>query len=148
MNNYLEKPNPFYRKLCPPFPNEPTREKFAIRKTGEKGEGLVSLVDIPKGDIVFKFFGQTTKSQSLFTLQKSPDIYVEDPLVMGKVLHACDPNMACDMETLTFTAAQPIRAGDFLTMDYETTEDSLFRPFECGCGSEKCRGRIAGRLST
>jgi hypothetical protein len=30
-------------------------------------------------------------------------------------------------------------------MDYETTEDELFRAFNCACGSVSCRGQIKGK---
>lgn len=136
----------YYHKLCPPFLNEPTRDKVQVVRTHDgKGEGLISLVDVAEGEVVFRFFGPVQSEQSLFTLQQAPGHYVSDPLVMGKVLHSCDPNMACDMSTLTFTARRDIKAGEFLTMDYETTEDELFRSFTCGCGAETCRGAIRGR---
>ncbi len=139
--------NRFYKSVRP-FANEPTRNRIAIVGTIEKGQGVVSLVDIKKGEIVFRFHGETLPYQTLFTLQKAPGKYVEDPHVMGKVLHSCEPNMHCDMETQTFTATRAIRAGEFLTMDYDTTEDELFRAFDCGCGTEKCRGFIGGRVKS
>lgn len=37
--------------------------------------------------------------------------------------------------------------GEYLTMDYETTEEELFREFTCCCGSDKCRGLIQGSPS-
>lgn len=135
----------FYQHLCPPFPHEPTRDRFALIRTDAVGEGLISLVDIEPGEIVFTFAGTVLPTQTLFTLQKAPGVYVEDPLVMGKVLHSCDPNMICSMEHQTFWAIKPIRANDYLFMDYESTEDQLFREFQCCCGAPNCRGEIRGR---
>jgi len=137
--------NRFYEGLCPPFAYEPTRDSFAVVKDGAKGEGLTALRSFKAGEIVFRFFGPVLWEQTLFTLQKAPGVYVEDPLVMGKVLHACDPNMVCSVIDQTFTAARAIAAGEYLTMDYETTEDELFRSFNCQCGSSKCRSVIKGR---
>lgn len=134
-----------YNGLCASFKNEPTSDRVAVVPCGDKGEGLAARRSFKKGEIVFKFWGRVLNEQSLYTLQIQPGLYIEDPIVMGKVLHSCDPNMSCDMETLTFTAARPIAPGDLLTMDYESTEDELFRPFECGCKSSKCRGKIQGR---
>lgn len=139
--------NRFYEGRCAPFAHEPTRDNLAIIESDSKGEGLTTLKAIQQGDVVFRFWGPTVSEQSLFTLQQAPGIYIEDPLVMGKVLHACDPNMTCDMQTLTFTATRPIKAGEYLTMDYDTTEDVLFRSFTCRCGSPNCRGPIQGRLA-
>lgn len=134
-----------YNGLCASFKNEPTSSKVAVVPCGDKGEGLAACRGFRKGDIVFKFWGRVLNEQSLYTLQIRPGLYIEDPIVMGKVLHSCDPNMSCDMETLTFTAIRPIMPGDLLTMDYESTEDELFRPFGCGCKSSGCRGKIRGR---
>lgn len=140
-------PKRYYAHLCPPFKNEPTRDRVRVISTDDgKGEGLIALVEFKKGEVVFVFYGPQVKEQSLYTLQVEPGVYVSDPLVMGKVLHSCDPNMSCDMSTLSFTARRDIKAGDYLTMDYETTEDELFRSFHCGCGSAHCRGPIRGRL--
>jgi len=138
----------YYAQLCPPFVHEPTRDRLRVIGTGDgKGEGLQALVDFGKDDVVFTFTGSVVTEQSLYTLQIAPGQFVADPIVMGKVLHSCDPNMHCDMSTLTFTARRDIRAGDMLTMDYETTEDKLYRAFHCGCGAAICRGDILGKLA-
>ena len=135
----------FYHDLCAPYPYEPTRDLFGVVYSTEKGEGLITLTCFEPGDKVFRFFGIAKRVQTLYTLQKAPGIYIEDPIVMGKVLHSCNPNMICDMETQTFIAIKHIKSGQYLTMDYETTEDALFRAFECGCGNKNCRGLIQGK---
>lgn len=135
----------FYAGFCDPYPYEPTKDTFQVVSTAEKGEGLAALKHFKPGEIVFVFNGRILAEQNLFTLQIRPGEYIEDPYVMGKVLHACDPNMVVDMETRTFRAVKTINPGDFLTMDYDTTEDELFRKFECGCGAPCCRGLIQGR---
>ncbi len=106
---------------------------------------MQALVKFAYGDIVFRFAGSVVTRQTLFSLQIEPGKYLDDPLVMGKVLHSCEPNMRCDMKTLTFHAIRNISSGEFLTMDYESTEDELFQPFLCYCGSSQCRGLIKGR---
>ncbi|NQD36976.1 SET domain-containing protein-lysine N-methyltransferase [Permianibacter sp. IMCC34836] len=139
--------NRYYASISPPFAHEPTRDRVRVISTADgKGEGLQAMVDFSAGEVVFTFTGSVVTEQTLYTLQIEPGKYLSDPIVMGKVLHACDPNMSCDMRTLTFTARRDIKAGDMLTMDYETTEDELFRSFYCGCGASSCRGWIRGRL--
>ena len=96
--------------------------------------------------LVFKFAGVLLSEVTLFTLQMQPGYHLHDPFFMGKVLHSCDPNMHCDMSTQTFTAIKDIKPGDFLTMDYETTEDELFRSFECQCGAPNCKKLIKGKI--
>jgi uncharacterized protein len=135
----------FYENLCPPFAHEPTRDKFKIIHNDVVGDGVIALVDFNPGDIVFTFAGTILPYQTLFTLQIEPGQYIEDPLVMGKVLHSCDPNMICSMEHKTYWACKPIKANDYLFMDYESTEDQLFRHFSCCCGAVHCRGEIHGR---
>ena len=135
----------FYEAVCPPFPHEPTRDRLAVMAGEDVGEGLMALTDFAPGEVVFTFAGSILPYQTLFTLQIAPGRYIEDPLVMGKVLHSCDPNVVCSMEQLTFWALEPIRAGEYLFMDYESTEDELYRHFDCCCGAADCRGRIRGR---
>jgi len=128
-----------------PFPDEPTRQHFNIIDDETMGQGLIALVPFQPGDTVFKFTGKILSEQTLYTLQEAPGRYVEDPMVMGKILHSCDPNMECDMTTRTFRARKPISPNDYLTMDYESTEDELFRSFQCRCGAPDCRGLIRGK---
>lgn len=125
---------------------EPTKAKFAIISDPAYGEGVITKVPFQTGELLFHFQGRLLNYQSLFTLQKRPGLYIEDPYFMGKILHSCDPNAYVDMETQIFKAKRAIKAGEFITMDYESTEDELFRSFYCQCGSYNCRGYIAGRL--
>jgi len=137
----------FYPESMPPFAYEPTSSTFEIRDLpAGVGQGLIALRDFEVGEVVFAFTGFFTSEITLFTLQVRPGLYLHDPFVMGKVLHCCDPNMYCDMEKRMFTAIKPIKAGECVTMDYEQTEDQLYRAFHCECGAESCRGYIAGRL--
>jgi len=131
--------------LCSSFPNEPTKDKFRIVEIREKGEGLIALKPFARGEIVFSFNGKIVEEQTLMTLQVGPGKYLLDDKVMGKVLHSCDPNMECDMNSFTFTALKDIPVNEVLTMDYESTEDELFRSFICGCKANNCRGYITGR---
>ena len=137
----------FYPDFVPPFADEPLADKFAIRPIdGNVGAGVVSLTDFAAGQLVFVFTGIFMSEITLFTLQVRPGLYIHDPFFMGKVLHRCDPNCDVDMATRSFHARKPIRAGDWITMNYEQTEDQLFRPFRCHCGDEPCEGLEAGRL--
>jgi tyrocidine synthetase-3 len=137
----------FYEGLCEPFAHEPTRDRFEVVQTEGQGEGLIALVPFFPGETVFVFRGPVLTYQRLSTLQLEPGCYMDDPLVMGKVLHSCEPNMVCQISRQMFRACRPIEPGEFLTMDYETTEDELYQPFPCGCGSVLCRGWIRGRLN-
>ena len=122
-------------------------ENFAILPIdGNVGEGVVAMTDFAPGQLVFVFTGFFMSEITLFTLQVRPGLYIHDPFFMGKVLHRCEPNCDVDMETRSFYARQPIQSGDWITMNYEQTEDQLFRPFRCQCGDKPCEGQEPGRL--
>ena len=133
-----------YPEKWPVIKNEATTENFGIVEIIGKGEGLRTKKSFSKGELVFSFSGFLIPWRTLYTLEVSPILHIEDPYVMGKVIHSCDPNMSCDMKSLTFTATRDIESGEILTMDYETTESILFRRFTCNCGSENCRKTIVG----
>jgi hypothetical protein len=133
----------FYPPELPSFTNEPTRDRFAIRRLNDQvGEGVVSLADLAEGDIVFAFTGLVVAAPTMYSLRMSPEVHIHDPYFMGKVLHHCDPNCTVDMAARVFIARRPIKIGDPITMDYAQTEDRLHRAFDCHCGAEHCRGRI------
>lgn len=133
--------NRFYPEHMPAFANEPTRDAFEIRPISEDcGEGVVALRAFEPGETVFTFTGFYSAEITLFTLQVRPGLYLHDPFFMGKILHRCDPNCDVDMETRSFTARRRIEPGDWVTMNYEQTEDRLFRPFTCNCGAVPCEG--------
>ncbi len=135
-----------YPEKWPIIKNEATTENFGIVEIIGKGEGLRTKKNFSKGELVFSFSGFLIPWRTLYTLEVSPILHIEDPYVMGKVIHSCDPNMLCDMQKLSFIATRDIESGEILTMDYETTESILFRRFTCNCGSENCRKIIAGYL--
>lgn len=139
--------NRFYPESVPPFLHEPSPAHFAIRSIGDDvGEGIVALKAFEPGQIVFRFTGFYMNEQTLFTLQVKPGLYLHDPFFMGKALHRCDPNCSVDMKTRTFTARRPIAPGEWITMNYEQTEDELFRSFVCVCGDTPCAGFEGNRL--
>jgi hypothetical protein len=138
----------FYPDFVQPFPMEPGRERFEITRVSPTvGKGVVALCNVGIGDVVFAFAGTEVSDATQFSLQDSEGNHIHDPYFMGLVLHACDPNCIVDMKRRVFIARRPIVPHDLVTMDYEQTEDRLFRAFDCHCNSESCRGRIAGRLN-
>lgn len=135
----------FYPDSISPYLFEPTRDKFDILKMGDgRGEAVVSLAHFAPGETLFIFSGIVVPKITLFTLQLSEAAHVHDPFFMGKVLHACTPNAHVIMSERRFIAATYIAPGDCITMDYNSTEDRLFRGFECRCGSPNCQGTIRG----
>jgi D-alanine-D-alanine ligase len=56
--------------------------------------------------------------------------------------HSCEPNTG--YRGLNVVALRPIETGEELTLDYATFMPATMRPFECRCGSARCRGTITG----
>lgn len=138
--------NRVYPDKYPYHKNEPKADNVTIVKTHNKGQALASKIFLKPDDLVFRFSGDVINHQTLYTLQKSNGVYINDEYVMGRVLHSCNPNTTVDMNTQEFICTRLISPGEPITMDYETTEDELFRAFECECGAVNCKGFISGRL--
>ena len=135
----------FYPDSIQSYLYEPTRDKFDILPTADgRGEAVVSLTHFEPGKTLFVFTGAVVPEITLFTLQLAENAHVHDPFFMGKVLHACSPNARVVMSERRFIAVDYIAPGDCITMDYNSTEDRLFRGFECRCGSPVCQGMIRG----
>ena len=125
----------------------PTRKDFFVSTDGdEKGFGLFTRRPFKKGDQMARFTGQVLNEVKLHTLQINRAKHLHDPHFVGYLLHACNPNVALDMETLTMYAVRDIEAGEALTMDYASTEDVLYRQFPCLCQADDCRKWITGQL--
>ena len=56
--------------------------------------------------------------------------------------HSCDPNTRYD--GLNVVASRDIARGEELTLNYASFLDEHMEPFECRCGSPKCKGQIIG----
>ncbi len=137
----------FYPNDIPPFEHEPSMEDFSIEWIDERrGEGIRALKSFSIGEIVFAFQGIPNPTTTQYSLQISPTQHIHDPFFMGKTLHHCDPNCEVNMQEQYLYAIKPIHPGDLVTIDYEKTEDVLFKEFDCYCDAKHCRLRIVGRL--
>lgn len=141
--------NRIYPADLPLIPNEPSSEDFrVIDVDAARGRGVLVLRAFHEGDVLFRMNGTLTETMSQYSLQLDQRWHLDDPDFAGRTLHSCDPNSRFDPTTRLFTALRDIFPGDLLTMDYDETEDVLFRAFDCSCGAPQCRGHIAGRLGT
>ena len=137
----------FYPDHLPVVPNEARWEDFRVLDVdGKRGQGVLVLRDYSQGSVLFRMNGTLKTEMTLHSLQMAPGLHLDDPYIAGKVLHSCEPNSWLDVETRIYFATRDIEAGELLTMDYDETEDVLFRAFRCCCGSTQCRGTIGGRL--
>lgn len=111
----------------------------------------IAAVDFALGDTVVAITGREVMVPTRYTLQVSATVHLDAEPQPGAIggypawrflNHGCDPNVV--LRGRTFVARQPIRCGDELTFDYESTEWDMATPFVCECGSPACRGLIRG----
>ena len=61
--------------------------------------------------------------------------------------HSCDANVGIrdnDMGAYDFFAIKNIIKGEELVWNYNASEWEISTPFQCACGSAKCRGLLRG----
>lgn len=128
-------------------PKFPTTQDFHVVESGEVlGRGVISKKEFQVGEIIAEITGDVISEIKLHTLQITPKEHLYDPYFSGLLLHSCDPNVSVDMLLRTITALKLIKEGDYITMDYTSTEDVLYNEFKCECGSQNCRGWISGKI--
>jgi len=136
-----------YPDWIPVTEKEPTRKNFEKINRPEYGDCILCKTHFSSGEVIARIHGGILKNRAeLHTVQKSPGVHIYDEWFAGLVLHSCDPNTCFDQGQETFVAIKEIDSGDIVTCDYQVTEDSLARSFECRCGAANCRGQMKRRL--
>ncbi len=127
----------------------PRKQDFEVVVKDEVvGLGVISRRAFAKGEVIAALSGEIIHELRQHSLQIEPDVHLYDIYFSGYFLHSCSPNVELDMKNLLVYAVKDIQANDYLFMDYAQTEDILFKQFPCGCGSDNCRGWIAGRTES
>jgi len=125
-----------------------------IGPTVHKGRGVFTSQDIASGNPIIEFTGPlVTKEQLPYPYSSVLDHYTQvgENLYMGPsggfddiINHSCNPN--CGLKEvdgqLMCHAIRPIRAGQELSWDYSTMQNSGWWEMDCRCGSSLCRHRI------
>jgi SET domain-containing protein len=124
----------------------PSRSSFVVKKQdSDMGYGVYSKKRIERGSMVARFTGRIVHTVVQHSLQINPTTHILDTHFAGFLLHSCNPNVILDMSDFTIWALRDIDENEALTMDYASTEDILFKQFQCLCNSENCRHWITGR---
>jgi D-alanine-D-alanine ligase len=136
------------------------RRAFAIRWRPGMGWGMVAARDLVAGEVVDRWEEREHVLVSRSHVERAwdarrrdwfgryawpltDDVYVmwsSDPAQWTPIDHGCDPNAW--LVGLDLVARRDIPAGARISMDYATFCGPLTTPFDCACGSPKCRGRV------
>lgn len=136
---------------------------FSIKGNSISGYGIYAKYDLPQHTLLFK--GEE-RAQRIVTKKYvddhwdereklnfrryaypiSKDTYILwdlQPEEWSPQNHSCDAN--CEYQGLNVVTNRSIKKGEELTLDYAQFLDHTMEPFNCQCGSAKCRGLIQGK---
>ena len=125
------------------FATRPIRRGEVVWRGEERPHTLVSRAHVERT--------WSEAARAVFARYAYPlgrDVYVmwdKNPAAWAPQNHSCAPNTA--FEGLNVVALREIAADEELTIDYATFCDAQMTPFDCQCGSPRCRGRIRGRMA-
>jgi histone-lysine N-methyltransferase SETD2 len=138
-------------------------------KTGGKGWGLIANADLRRGDLIIEYMGEVINDEintqrlehhrrtrpndtSMYSMDLGHGLFL-DARHKGSLArfinHSCDPN--CELQKwdvrgltrIAVVARQDIAKGVELHYDYQfSTNEAAY--FKCHCGTDKCRGTLAG----
>lgn len=136
---------------------------FSIKGNSIAGYGIYAKYDLPKNTLLFKgeeraqrivtknYVDEHWDEREKLNFRRyaypiSKDTYILwdlQPEEWSPQNHSCDPN--CEYHGLNVITNRAIKKGEELTLDYAQFLDHTMEPFECRCGSPKCRGLIKGK---
>lgn len=123
------------------------QDALFIRPNGDMGQTAYASRDISSGTILFHCTGLLVPFPTMYTIC----VGEQQHLLFGEgaecIAHHCDPNVQVTVNgdgTFDFVTIKPIKLGELVTFNYNTTEWHMNTPFSCLCGSESCAGLICG----
>ena len=136
---------------------------FTIKGNSISGYGIYAKFDLPKNTLLFKgeeraqrivtkkYVDEHWDEREKLNFRRyaypiSKDTYILwdlQPEEWSPQNHSCDAN--CEYQGLNVITNRDIKKGEELTLDYAQFLDHTMEPFECQCGSSKCRGLIQGK---
>jgi hypothetical protein len=109
--------------------------------------GLMASSHIAKGDFLISVAGPIVNERSQYSLQIDAFRHVDSCGIRGLddfINHACSPNAFVIFPELEVRALRDIESGEEVMINYCATEEELFEPFSCHCGSPHCYGQVRG----
>jgi hypothetical protein len=114
-----------------------------ILRTGPTGTRLYSARNFRPGERVLELAEVTWRSQRDGETVEHPfGGHLYHP-ILAKAAHSCEPNCRVDFTRRALFSTMAIATGEAITTDYRSTDRRMSRPFDCHCGSRRCRGRIS-----
>jgi len=140
-------------------------KKYKIKGNSIAGYGIYATQDIAPNELIFNgeempqrivtrghvMRNWNVKEKETFRKYAYPvsnEVFLlwdNDPTGWAPQNHSCDPNTG--YQGLNVIATRPIKRGEELTLDYASFLDEHMEPFDCRCGSPKCRGHITGTVN-
>ena len=138
------------------------QKPYELRGNSISGYGIYAKRNIDRGETIYQGEGRSQRLVSSSHVDKNwsedeqlnfrryaypigKNIYAfwdEDPAEWSPQNHSCEPNTA--FSGLNTIAIKDIQKGEELTLDYAEFLDETMEPFECSCGSTRCRKMISG----
>lgn len=126
-------------------------KKVIIKETGTIGKGLFAIEDIKKGEIIADWTGGPmyeakscmslpTREISDHAIQCEEHTWIDTEGLGRYSNHSCKPNYGIQGK-FKLVAMRDVKKGEWLTWDYEMTEDSDWK-MKCKCGTPSCRKLI------
>jgi len=139
------------------------QKKYSVKGNSIAGYGLYATTDMNAGEVIFQGEGKAQRIITKNFVEEhwsdadketfmryaypiSKDVYIlwdNDPAEWAPQNHSCEPNTA--YKGLDVIALRKINKSEELTLDYGNFLDDSMMPFQCHCGSAKCRGVITGK---
>jgi hypothetical protein len=110
------------------------------------GSRAVSLIDLPAGALFARIMTATPAAKAYSSVQISENAHIELNSELVYCNHSCSPSLVFDMSKFEIRVApgKDLKKGDVLTFWYPSSEWEMAQPFDCSCGTDKCKGRISG----
>jgi len=110
-----------------------------------KGQNVRAVGPIHAGTVVGPLEVQRVVAQpGMHTLQLAEHEHGDGLGTFAFLNHCCEPNVFVDTQARHVVALRDITDGEELGYFYPSTEWRLAVPFDCGCGTPSCVGRLAG----
>jgi len=123
------------------------------------GTGVFALVDIPKDDTLIVWTGRILSAEQALPIMQTHDKhyilqigdhFYQVPLCEYRepadwTNHSCEPNAGFGKNSpICLSAMREIKAGEQIFFDYAMceTDERLWEPMDCLCGTPSCRGKI------